>query len=268
MGGGPSDGGSIAIDARDIVKTYPGAKEPVLRGATMRVRKGELAVLIGPSGCGKTTLLRCFNGLERFDTGDLVVAGVHVDGMDRAPGHSGAARREIRDLRQKVGFVFQQFNLFPHLDALENICLAPLKVRGRSRAEAVDTAMRLLKKVGLEEKSKSYPEQLSGGQQQRVAIARSLAMEPEVMLYDEPTSALDPSMRDEVLNVMRDLRAEGITQVVVTHEMGFAREGADTVSFTLGGRIHESGTPAEIFGSPRTEEARSFLKKHLDRTGG
>ena len=254
-----------AIEALDLVKTYRGAKEPVLRGTSLTVKKGELAVLIGPSGCGKTTLLRCFNGLERFDTGTLTVAGVHVEGQANAPARSAEAKREMRELRSRVGFVFQQFNLFPHLDVLDNICLAPVKVRGLGRADAEAIARRLLAKVGLSEKVHAYPEQMSGGQQQRVAIARSLAMEPEVMLYDEPTSALDPSMRDEVLNVMRDLRSEGMTQVVVTHEMGFAREGADTVFFTLNGRIHESGPPARLFGAPATEEARVFLKKHIDR---
>jgi len=257
--------GKVMIEARDLVKTYKGAKDPVLRGTSITVRKGELAVLIGPSGCGKTTLLRCFNGLERFDTGSLEVAGVHVEGQAKVPATSAEAKREMRELRSRVGFTFQQFNLFPHLDVMENICLAPMKVRGASRADAEAKAMQLLKKVGLETRARSYPEQMSGGQQQRVAIARSLAMEPEVMLYDEPTSALDPSMRDEVLNVMRDLRAEGMTQVVVTHEMGFAREGADTVFFTLEGRIHESGPPAQLFGAPRTDETRTFLKKHLDR---
>jgi polar amino acid transport system ATP-binding protein len=258
-----SDSNSIAIEAKDIVKRYAGAAEPVLRGASVTIKDGELAVLIGPSGCGKTTLLRCFNGLERFDTGELRVAGVEVEGTSTAPGHSGKARREIHELRKRVGFVFQQFNLFPHLDVLANITLAPTRVLGKGRAEAEAKAVELLKKVGLEAKAKSFPEQLSGGQQQRVAIARTLAMEPRVLLYDEPTSALDPSMRDEVLKVMRDLREEKITQVVITHEMHFARDAGDSVLFTLGGRIHEAGPPSRIFTAPEKPETREFLKKYL-----
>ncbi len=254
----------VAIEAKDLVKRYHEAPEPVLRGVSLSVREGELAVLIGPSGCGKTTLLRCMNGLERFDTGALRVVGLDVDGTAVAPDHSAAADHEIRDLRRRVGFVFQQFNLFPHLDVLSNIMLAPVKVLGLARRDAEERALKLLQKVGLVDKAHAFPERLSGGQQQRVAIARALAMEPQVMLYDEPTSALDPSMRDEVLNVMRELRRDGITQVVVTHEMGFAREGADVILFTLAGKIHESGAPAELFRAPRTEETRAFLKKYLD----
>jgi ABC-type polar amino acid transport system ATPase subunit len=228
------------------------------------IREGELAVLIGPSGCGKTTLLRCFNGLERFDTGELRVEGLVVEGTETAPARSAKSRREMRELRQRVGFVFQQFNLFPHLDVLSNITLAPINVRGKTHAEAAEKAMKLLEKVGLAAKARSFPEQLSGGQQQRVAIARTLAMEPKILLYDEPTSALDPSMRDEVLKVMRDLREEKITQVVITHEMHFARDAGDNVLFTLGGRIHEAGPPARIFSAPEKPETKEFLKKYLE----
>jgi ABC-type polar amino acid transport system ATPase subunit len=255
---------TVAIEAREIVKRYPGGNEPVLKGMSLAVREGELAVLIGPSGCGKTTMLRCVNGLERFDRGELRVAGLTVEGTEAAPAHSAAARREIRALREKVGFVFQQFNLFPHLDVLSNITLAPMKVKGMARAEAEAIGLALLEKVGLREKAGAFPEQLSGGQQQRVAIARSLAMEPRVMLYDEPTSALDPSMVDEVLGVMKELRREGITQVVITHEMRFARAAADVVLFTLNGRIHEEGPPDAIFGDPKKDETRQFLKKFID----
>jgi polar amino acid transport system ATP-binding protein len=254
---------AVMIEAKDLVKTYPGATAPVLVGASLSVNEGELVVLIGPSGCGKTTLLRCMNGLERFDTGHLTVAGMEVEGTSQAPDRSAKAKDEIRELRKRVGFVFQQFNLFPHLDVLANVTLAPVKVRGAARENAEERGLELLRKLGLEAKAHAFPEQLSGGQQQRVAIARSLAMEPRVMLYDEPTSALDPSMRDEVLKVMKELRAEKITQVVVTHEMGFAREAADTVFFTLGGRIHEHGAPAKIFQSPEKPETREFLKKFL-----
>ena len=254
--------GATMIEARDIVKRYTPGGDPVLRGCTIHVREGELAVLIGPSGCGKTTLLRCLNGLERFDTGTLSIAGVTVEGIG-SPENLKRSHFDFRELRMHVGFCFQQFNLFPHLDVLTNVTLAPIKVKGMHRDAAEEIGMRLLAKVGLAERAHSFPEQMSGGQQQRVAIARSLAMEPRVILYDEPTSALDPTMRDEVLNVMRDLRSEKITQVVVTHEMGFAREAADMVFFTYKGLIHEQGPPKEVFGAPKTEETRTFLRKFL-----
>jgi ABC-type polar amino acid transport system ATPase subunit len=257
-----TDAGTM-IEARDVVKRYASGADPVLRGCTIHVREGELAVLIGPSGCGKTTLLRCLNGLERFDTGAITVAGVTIEPVG-TPENSKHNHFDFGPLRKRVGFVFQQFNLFPHLSVLENIILAPVKVKGMARADAEALAAKLLAKVGLADRAESYPEQMSGGQQQRVAIARSLAMEPRVILYDEPTSALDPSMRDEVLNVMRELRREKITQVVVTHEMGFAREAADMVFFTLKGFIHEQGPPAKIFGAPEKEETRVFLKKSLE----
>ncbi len=240
------------IQATDVEKRYPNGVIGLKR-ASLSVRTGEVVVIIGPSGSGKSTLLRTFNGLETITGGEIVVDG-HV--LHR---HSA----DLRSLRQRVGMVFQQFNLFPHLTALENLILAPRKVLRLSEAEAVERARKLMAKVGLADKADSYPAQLSGGQQQRVAIARALAMRPAVMLFDEPTSALDPEMVGEVLEVIRQLAAEGMTLCVVTHEMGFARAVAHRVIFMDGGEILCEDAPAAFFDTPRHERLRMFLGQVL-----
>lgn len=211
-----------------------------------------MVVIIGPSGSGKSTLLRCMNYLEEPTSGDITVDNMKLD-----------KHADINKIRENIGMVFQRFNLFPHMTVLENIVLAPTKVLKISRDEAISTAMDLLQRVGLKEKANSYPSQLSGGQQQRVAIARALAMKPKVMLFDEPTSALDPEMVTEVLDVMKSLANQGMTMVVVTHEMGFAREVGDRVLFVDEGRIIEEGTPKEIFENPKQERTKLFLSKIL-----
>ena len=227
-------------------------KVEVIKGVNLHIKPKEVVALIGPSGSGKSTLLRCMNYLEEPTSGKVTVDGTPLDG-----------EANINKVREEVGMVFQRFNLFPHMTALENIMLAPLKVKKASREEAKKKAEELLARVGLADKAGNYPSQLSGGQQQRVAIARALAMEPKVMLFDEPTSALDPEMVGEVLDVMRSLAKEGMTMAIVTHEMGFAREVADRVLFIDGGGILEQGTPAEIFEHPQQERTRSFLSKVL-----
>src|SRR5581483_1922921 len=214
-----------------------------LRGVSTFVREGQVLVIIGPSGCGKSTLLRSINGLETIDSGKIIVDGNVVD----------ASHKNINAVRAEVGMVFQQFNLFSHLTVLENLTLAQIKVRKRSKAESIEIAQELLKKVRIPEKANNYPGQLSGGQQQRVAIARALAMNPKVMLFDEPTSALDPEMINEVLDVMLDLAQEGMTMLVVSHEMGFARNAATRVAFMDAGRIVAEGTPKDMFDSPTNE---------------
>jgi general L-amino acid transport system ATP-binding protein len=224
----------------------------VLKGISLEVAPGEKLVIIGPSGSGKSTLIRTVNRLEDFQEGEVVVDGMNVKD-DRA----------LRAVRREVGMVFQQFNLFPHMTVLENITLAPMRVRGWSREKAERKALELLERVGILDQAGKYPGQLSGGQQQRVAIARALAMEPKVMLFDEPTSALDPEMVGEVLDVMRDLARGGMTMLVVTHEMGFAREVADRVVFMDGGQIVEEGRPEEIFSRPKEERTKSFLQRVL-----
>ena len=224
----------------------------VLKGVNLHIKPQEVVALIGPSGSGKSTLLRCMNYLEEPTSGKVTVAGTLLDG-----------EANINKVREEVGMVFQRFNLFPHMTALENIMLAPLKVKKASKAEAEKKARELLQRVGLADKADNYPSQLSGGQQQRVAIARALAMEPKVMLFDEPTSALDPEMVGEVLDVMRALAQDGMTMAIVTHEMGFAREVADRVLFIDGGGILEQGTPAEIFEHPQQERTQNFLSKVL-----
>ena len=239
------------VQARDVEKYYGAFR--ALRGVSLDVHEGEVLVICGPSGSGKSTLLRCINGLERIQGGDIVVDGMSV----RDPG------TDLKRLRSEVGMVFQSFNLYPHMTALRNITLAPIKVRRLRREEAEAVAHELLRKVGIPEKAASYPTELSGGQQQRVAIARALAMRPKVMLFDEATSALDPEVIHEVLNVMLDLAREGMTMVVVTHEMGFAREVADRVVFMDEGVIVETGDPKTFFGSPREERTRRFLDKIL-----
>ena len=224
-----------------------------VRDVDLEVAEGEVVVIVGPSGSGKSTVLRCVNLLEIPTKGTVV-----VDGFDLTD-----ASTDLDHVRAEVGMVFQQFNLFPHLTVLENITLAQRKVRNRSKAEATDMAMRQLDRVGIPEKAEAYPRQLSGGQQQRVAIARSLAMEPRVMLFDEPTSALDPEMVKEVLDVMLELAGEGMTMVVVTHEMGFARAAADRLVFIDEGEIVEVGPPEEVFANPTQERTRAFFDKIL-----
>ena len=243
--------GELAIVFQDVHKRFGGLE--VLKGISGRVEPGEVVVVCGPSGSGKSTLLRCINRLESIDAGQVYVFG--------RPVHD--PRTDVNELRTQIGMVFQQFNLFPHLTVLDNITLAPQKVRRVSRAEAEATAARLLARVGIPDKAGAFPTQLSGGQQQRVAIARGLAMQPRIMLFDEPTSALDPEMINEVLDVMRGLAEDGMTMVVVTHEMGFAREVASRVLFMDGGVVVEEGPPAEFFARPKYERTRQFLGKIL-----
>jgi putative glutamine transport system ATP-binding protein len=237
------------IEFRDVHKHF-GALH-VLRGITLTVQEREVIVIIGPSGSGKSTLIRTVNRLEPIESGTLTVNGVRVDGGDV----------DVNRLRREVGMVFQSFNLFPHLTALQNVMLAPTRVRKLSEPVARAEAMALLEKVGIPEKAGAHPAQLSGGQQQRVAIARALAMDPKVMLFDEPTSALDAEMIREVLDVMRQLAHEGMTMLVVSHELGFAREAANRVLFMDAGRIIEDAPPAEFFAAPKEERARQFLSK-------
>jgi polar amino acid transport system ATP-binding protein len=239
------------IEIRNVYKSFKHVQ--ALVDVSLDVRRGEVLLIFGPSGGGKSTFLRCINQLETVNRGEIIVDGIRVTDHDA----------DLDALRAEVGMVFQLFNLFPHLTALQNITLAQEKVRQRSREEAAETALRLLKRVGLPEKADAYPRQLSGGQKQRVAIARALAMNPEVMLFDEPTSALDPEMIKEVLDVMLDLAREGMTMVVVSHEMGFARAAADRMVFLEGGRVIEVGTPTEIFSSPKEERTKHFLSHIL-----
>ena len=225
----------------------------VLRGITLRVEPAEVLVVCGPSGSGKSTLIRCINRLEPIQKGELIVDGMHVH----------ESRTNMTKLRAEIGFVFQQFNLYPHMSALQNVTLAPIKVRKIARKEAEMEGRRVLEKVGLGDKFHQYPAQLSGGQQQRVAIARGLCMKPKIMLFDEPTSALDPEMINEVLEVMRQLAVEGMTMIVVTHEMGFAREVAHRVAFMDFGELIEIAPPEEFFAHPKSERSRLFLSKIL-----
>ena len=225
----------------------------VLRQVSLNVSAGEVVVICGPSGSGKSTLLRCINGLEAIDAGSIRVQGMVVD----------RSRATLRKLSTMAGMVFQSFNLFPHLTILQNLILAPTKVRKIPREDAIALAQRLLERVGIAEKADAYPDTLSGGQQQRVAIARALCMEPEVMLFDEPTSALDPEMIQDVLDVMRDLARDGMTMVVVSHEMGFAREAADRIAFMDGGQIIEQADSKSFFANPKEERTRKFISKIL-----
>ncbi|MEU3130266.1 amino acid ABC transporter ATP-binding protein [Streptomyces sp. NPDC006874] len=249
------------VEIRSVHKSF-GAVE-VLRGIDLSVRAGEVTVVLGPSGSGKSTLLRTINHLEKVDQGWISVDGTLVG--YRRPGNKLYELREREVLRQRtrIGFVFQNFNLFPHLTVLENIIEAPVAALGRPRKDAVASAERLLARVGLADKAGSYPKQLSGGQQQRVAIARALALEPKLLLFDEPTSALDPELVGEVLDVIKDLAHAGTTMIVVTHEIGFAREVADTVVFMDEGRIVEQGPPADVLDRPVQERTRAFLSKVL-----
>ena len=225
----------------------------VLNDVTFHIDPGEVVVICGPSGSGKSTLIRCINKLEPIQKGEIIV--------DDMPIHND--KINLRRLREEIGFVFQQFNLYPHMTALENITLAPINVRKQKKEDAEEAARKLLEKVGISEKALSYPQQLSGGQQQRVAIARGLAMRPKIMLFDEPTSALDPEMINEVLDVMKNLAREGMTMIVVTHEMGFAREVANRVVFMDEGRLIESAAPATFFSRPKHERTKLFLSKIL-----
>lgn len=238
------------IDIENLRKSF--GEVEVLKGINLTIKEKEVVVIIGPSGSGKSTLLRCMNYLEEPTSGKVSVDGIVLDG-----------EANINKVREEVGMVFQRFNLFPHMTVLQNIMLAPIKVRHISKQEAEDTARKLLARVGLADKADSYPNQLSGGQQQRVAIARALAMKSKVMLFDELTSALDPEMVGEVLDVMRKLAEEGMTMVIVTHEMGFAREVGDRLLFVDDGRIIEQGDPKEVFEHPKEERTRLFLSKVL-----
>jgi ABC-type polar amino acid transport system ATPase subunit len=237
------------ISFRSVHKSF--GRLHVLRGISLDVCEGEKIVIAGPSGSGKSTLIRCLNRLEPIDSGQLIVDGIHVEDP----------RLDVNRLRREIGIVFQQFNLFPHLSVLDNLVLAPVQVKKLARSEAERLAVGLLERVGIPEKADAYPATLSGGQQQRVAIARALAMQPRIMLFDEPTSALDPEMIREVLDVMRDLAAEGMTMLVVTHEMGFAREVADRVVFMAEGLIVEQNAAAAFFDNPREERTREFLSR-------
>ena len=241
----------MIIEVSDLHKSF--GTNHVLTGIDLAVEDGEVVCVIGPSGSGKSTLLRCLNRLEDITGGDVVIDGHRLTDP----------KTRIDDVRAEIGMVFQQFNLFPHMSVIENICLAPMMVRKLGKAGARDRARALLDKVGLADKENAYPSSLSGGQQQRVAIARALAMEPRVMLFDEPTSALDPELVGEVLAVMKDLAHEGMTMVVVTHEMGFAREVGDRVVFMDGGVIVEEGDPQQVFSSPREVRTQEFLNKVL-----
>jgi polar amino acid transport system ATP-binding protein len=244
--------GPEIIQISNLRKTFSHGKIVALDDVSLGIRQGQVVVVIGPSGSGKSTLLRCINRLEVVDSGSVVVNGVPLTGAEN-----------INKVRAEVGMVFQQFNLFPHLLVLDNIMLAQRVVRKHARAEASQVALDLLSKVGIPDKAYAYPGQLSGGQQQRVAIARALAMQPKIMLFDEPTSALDPEMIKEVLDVMLDLAREGMTMVVVSHEMGFARNAADRIIFMDAGQIIEDTTPELLFESPKEQRTREFLSKIL-----
>jgi len=249
------------LAARDIVKTFD--ETEILRGISLKIAEGDLVSIIGPSGCGKSTLLRCLNFLEIPDSGIVTIDGITISrtGTDQPWDSSAAA--QARALRTRVGMVFQSFNLFPHKTLLENVMLAPMVVKGEGRKAVEERALELLEKVRLGDFAERYPAQLSGGQQQRAAIARALAMAPKVMLYDEPTSALDPELVDEVLQVMRDLDKDGMTQIVVTHEMRFAREASDYIVFMQSGEIVEIADDDEIFENPRDPRTRQFLRRFM-----
>lgn len=241
------------ISVQDLVKEYNGGKVKALNHCDLDVKEGEVVAIIGPSGSGKSTLLRSLNLLEEPTSGKIFFKGVELTSKEV----------DINEHRQKMGMVFQHFNLFPHKTVLENITMAPVTLKIKTEKEAYDKAMELLDRVGLSEKAKEYPNMLSGGQKQRIAIVRALAMEPEVMLFDEPTSALDPEMVGEVLDVMKELAAEGMTMIVVTHEMGFAREVADEILFMSEGSIIERGLPQQIFDNPKSERTKNFIDKVL-----
>ena len=246
------------IKVNDLKKHYNKGAIKALDGVTVDINKGDVMVVIGPSGSGKSTFLRSLNLLEQPTGGSII-----FEGVDITKKKDNGKKLNIDELRQKMGMVFQHFNLFPHMTIMENMCIAPMKVKGKSRAEAEAKALELLKRVGLENRADAYPIQLSGGQKQRVAIVRALAMEPDVMLFDEPTSALDPEMVGEVLDVMKELAQEGMTMVVVTHEMGFAREVGNRVLFMADGKLLEQGSPEDIFQHPQDPRLQDFLSKVL-----
>jgi len=252
---------NVVVSVENLHKSFH--HNQVLRGVNLEIEARELTVLIGPSGCGKSTFLRCLNCLETMDQGKIAIGGITLERAHQHAPLSADFHNKTRTLRMHIGMVFQSFNLFPHLTVLENITKPPVVVKNVSAERARSKALDLLNKVGLSTHAHHYPSQLSGGQQQRAAIARALAMEPKVMLYDEPTSALDPGLVEEVLNVMKALDDEGMTQIVVTHEMRFARDVADKVVYFEGGNIVESGPPEKIFSSPQDERTRKFLKKFL-----
>jgi polar amino acid transport system ATP-binding protein len=252
---------SVMVDIRSVHKSF--GPLDVLKGVDLAVRAGEVTVILGPSGSGKSTLLRTINHLERVDRGAISVDGELVGYRRLGDTLHELPEREVLRQRTRIGFVFQNFNLFPHLTVLDNIIEAPVSALKRPRQEAVESARRLLDRVGLADKADAYPKRLSGGQQQRVAIARALALEPRLLLFDEPTSALDPELVGEVLDVIRDLAHQGTTMIVVTHEIGFAREVADTVVFMDDGRIVEQGPPADVLDRPRHDRTRAFLSKVL-----
>nr|WP_207720600.1 amino acid ABC transporter ATP-binding protein [Catenibacillus scindens] len=245
-------GWPAVIDVKDLNKSFEGHQ--VLKGINEHIEKGEKVVIVGPSGSGKSTFLRCLNLLEVPTSGEIWFEGKEI---------TKAKTKEVNALRQKMGMVFQHFNLFPHLTIVDNITLAPVKLKKMTKSDAVANAMALLKRVGLEDKAKAYPNQLSGGQKQRIAIVRALAMNPDVMLFDEPTSALDPEMVGEVLELMSQLARDGMTMVVVTHEMGFAREVASRVMFMDDGKIVEQNRPEEFFSNPQNDRLKEFLSKVL-----
>lgn len=241
------------IEVKNLKKHFLNGKIKAIDGVDLDVKKGEVIVIIGPSGCGKSTFLRSLNLLEMPTDGEIFLEGVNI----------ADPKNDINKHRQKMGMVFQQFNLFPHMTILKNMCIAPMKLKKISKEDAEKQATELLKVVGLEDRANAYPSQLSGGQKQRIAIVRALCMKPDVMLFDEPTSALDPEMVGEVLDVMKKLAADGMTMLVVTHEMGFAREVADRVLFMDGGKIVEQGTPEQIFSNAQNERTQEFLRKVL-----
>lgn len=241
--------GEVLIEIKNLKKSY--GDHVVLDGINTTIKKGEVIAIVGPSGCGKSTFLRSLNKLERPEAGEIVFEGTDI--LDK--------KTNVNKVRQKIGMVFQQFNLFPNKTVLQNIMLAPMKLKGVSAEDSKNRAMELLKRVGLLEKAEAYPDSLSGGQKQRIAIARTMAMNPDVILFDEPTSALDPEMVGEVLEIMRELARDGMTMIVVTHEMGFARDVASRVIFIDQGNIREDSAPEEFFGNPKNERLKEFLSK-------
>ncbi|WP_162927640.1 MULTISPECIES: amino acid ABC transporter ATP-binding protein [Agrobacterium] len=249
------------VQARNVHKSFDHLE--VLKGIDLDVMPGEVVVILGPSGSGKSTFLRCINHLETIQKGSIAVDGEQIGYRVRNDRLEKLSSNGIARQRRKIGMVFQQFNLYPHMTVLQNIIEAPVGVHGESRKTATQNAMRLLERVGLSEKASSYPRQLSGGQQQRVAIARALAIKPKLMLFDEPTSALDPELVGEVLATMRDLASQGLTMIVVTHEIGFAKEAADRVIFMDGGNIVEMGKPEDVIGNPRHPRTQAFLSRFL-----
>jgi polar amino acid transport system ATP-binding protein len=253
--------GEPLVRARNVHKSFDQLE--VLKGIDLDVAPGEVVVILGPSGSGKSTFLRCINHLEAINQGSIEVDGEQIGYRLRKERLEKLSNNAIAVQRRKIGMVFQQFNLYPHMTVLQNIIEAPVGVHGESRKAATENALRLLERVGLSAKADSYPRHLSGGQQQRVAIARALAIKPKLMLFDEPTSALDPELVGEVLSTMRDLATQGLTMIVVTHEIGFAREAADRVIFMDGGHIVEQGKPTDVLGNPQHQRTRSFLARFI-----